>query len=249
MGRHDNFFELGGHSLLAVTLIERMRQQGLQAEVRTLFATPTLAELAAAVCDGERRGSRCRANRIPAGCEDDHAGDAAAGGAAARRRSTGSWRRCRAVRRNVQDIYPLAPLQEGILFHHLMGERGRSVPAADRAGFRHAGAAGRVSGGAAGGDRPARHPAHGGGVGGTAGAGAGGVAAGAAAGGGGGRSTRRRGCGGAACTSGSIRGSTGSMCGRRRCCGRTSRMTRGERALAAAAAAASPGGAITRRWR
>jgi aryl carrier-like protein len=46
VGRQDNFFELGGHSLLAVTLIERMRQNGLMLEVHTLFAHPTLKELA-----------------------------------------------------------------------------------------------------------------------------------------------------------------------------------------------------------
>ena len=46
VGRHDNFFALGGHSLLAMTLIERMGRNGLSADVRTIFTTHSLAELA-----------------------------------------------------------------------------------------------------------------------------------------------------------------------------------------------------------
>ena len=65
VGRHDNFFELGGHSLLAVTLIERMRRNGLQVDVRAIFATPTLAELAASV-DVEGTEIEVPPNRIPA---------------------------------------------------------------------------------------------------------------------------------------------------------------------------------------
>jgi arthrofactin-type cyclic lipopeptide synthetase B len=121
VGRHDNFFELGGHSLLAVSLIERMRQIDLAADVRVLFNQPTLAALAAAV--GSGREIEVPANRIPPGCthitpsmlsltELDQASierivATVPGGAA-----------------NVQDIYPLAPLQVGILYHHLSAEQG-----------------------------------------------------------------------------------------------------------------------------
>ncbi|MDO9141435.1 MAG: amino acid adenylation domain-containing protein [Methylobacter sp.] len=55
IGRHDHFFELGGHSLMVVTLIERLRQQGLSADVRTVFITPTLEAMAAAIDANKHR--------------------------------------------------------------------------------------------------------------------------------------------------------------------------------------------------
>ena len=69
VGRHDNFFELGGHSLLAVRLIERMRREGLHADVRTLFTDADTGRLAAAVRRRERHGRDVPPNLHPAGCE------------------------------------------------------------------------------------------------------------------------------------------------------------------------------------
>ncbi len=123
VGRHDNFFELGGHSLLAVTLTERMRREGLPTNGRTIFTSSTLKALAEAVAGGAEKEIEAPPNLIPAGCqvitpemlplialtqaEIDGIVAGAPGGAA-----------------NIKDIYPLAPLQEGILFHHLMSAQG-----------------------------------------------------------------------------------------------------------------------------
>jgi len=68
VGRNDNFFSLGGHSLLAVTLIERMRRNGFKVDVRTLFATPTLADLARAA-DAATAAIEVPSSLIPANCE------------------------------------------------------------------------------------------------------------------------------------------------------------------------------------
>ncbi|KAB8195914.1 amino acid adenylation domain-containing protein [Nonomuraea phyllanthi] len=48
VGRHDNLFELGGHSLNATQIASRLREAlDVRVPIRTIFAHPTVAELAA----------------------------------------------------------------------------------------------------------------------------------------------------------------------------------------------------------
>ncbi|WP_283812415.1 non-ribosomal peptide synthetase [Bradyrhizobium sp. USDA 3458] len=121
IGRHDHFFELGGHSLLAVQVLERLRRLSLGVEVRTLFARPVLADLAAGL--GRHHEVAAPVNLITEQStaiappmlplieltqgEIDRIVATVPGGVS-----------------NIQDIYGLSPLQDGILFHHLLASRG-----------------------------------------------------------------------------------------------------------------------------
>ena len=121
---------LGGHSLLAVSLVQRLRESGVAVPVEALFEVATQAT-AAGLAEAAMLPQAAPPpevvtpevvvppNLIPAGTQqitpqmvtlaeltEEQIAQIVAGveGGAA----------------NVADIYPLAPLQEGLFFHHLM---------------------------------------------------------------------------------------------------------------------------------
>ncbi|KAF9926946.1 hypothetical protein BGZ67_007814, partial [Mortierella alpina] len=121
ISRHDNFFALGGHSLLAAKMLDHLRRIGLSVSVRALFEFPTLSALAKTVKSYQAEAVPPNLIMLESGdltpemlplidldqSDIDHIVQRIPGGVS-----------------NIQDIYPLTPLQDGILFHHLLATTG-----------------------------------------------------------------------------------------------------------------------------
>ncbi|MDK2123471.1 non-ribosomal peptide synthetase [Parachitinimonas caeni] len=115
LGRNAHFFQLGGHSLLMVKVMLALRQRGYAVDVQTLYQQPVLSELAlqlkaaaTAEADPARQPdvtTSLLATLSPA--EQQCVAAAVPGGLA-----------------NVQAVYPLGPLQQGMLYHALAHPEG-----------------------------------------------------------------------------------------------------------------------------
>jgi amino acid adenylation domain-containing protein len=109
VGIHDNFFEIGVDSIVGIQIVSRARQVGLALDPAHLFQHPNIAELAAVAESTSKQASSSDMSRTalapfqlaPAGIDLE------------------SITRAFANEGGVEDLYPLTPVQEGMLFHTL----------------------------------------------------------------------------------------------------------------------------------
>ena len=120
VGRLDHFFELGGHSLLVVRLTDRLRTVGSFADVRLVFENPVLAALAKAISAQQTRPHFKAPPNLISTLEATITPDMLTLVSLKQEQIERLAHLVSGGMRNIQDIYPLAPLQQGILFHHLL---------------------------------------------------------------------------------------------------------------------------------
>ncbi len=102
VGRHDNFFELGGDSILSLQIVARAHEQGWPLTPRQLFQSQTVAELAQQ-CDQLQPPAPTQAVTAARGRLEDYLSAA----------QTAQL----ALQGELEDVYPLSPMQQGMLFH------------------------------------------------------------------------------------------------------------------------------------
>ncbi|WP_315718978.1 MULTISPECIES: non-ribosomal peptide synthase/polyketide synthase [unclassified Bradyrhizobium] len=102
VGVTDNFFELGGDSIISLQIVGRARRAGLALEPRDVFRHQTIEQLAPlcrAISDAQRMPVVARGTL--SGLTDQELAQLGL-----------DWDR-------IEDIYPLSPMQQGMLFHSL----------------------------------------------------------------------------------------------------------------------------------
>lgn len=107
VGIHDNFFALGGDSILSIQIVTRANQVGLPLTPKLLFQHQTIAELATVA-------TATPSTQPQQGLGENVKIDQAA--------LDQAMARSQAAQRQAQDavsIYPLSPMQQGLLFHLL----------------------------------------------------------------------------------------------------------------------------------
>ncbi|MCV0387675.1 MAG: amino acid adenylation domain-containing protein, partial [Nitrobacter sp.] len=98
----DNFFELGGDSIISLQMVSRARRQGVLIEPRDVFQHQTIEALAALSRDNDVAEDRSEpAHDVLAELSDDQL------------ERLGLDPSC------IEDVYPLSPMQQGMLFHSL----------------------------------------------------------------------------------------------------------------------------------
>jgi amino acid adenylation domain-containing protein len=104
VGVRDNFFEIGGDSIIAIQVVSRSRQAGITLRPSDIFQHQTLEALA-------RRAEDAQA-RTPAGTDAVPALPPVT-------LTEAELQSLGATREQIADVYPLSPVQQGMLFHSL----------------------------------------------------------------------------------------------------------------------------------
>src|SRR5262249_34085973 len=106
VGREDDFFALGGDSLLSIRMVSRARQAGLPFTVAQVCQHRTLADLA----------GLAEPDAAPGPSREDRAWEPPAESPPP---DPALLQRLGLVPDEIEDLYPLSPLQEGLLAHAL----------------------------------------------------------------------------------------------------------------------------------